>query len=562
MMHACQRLRAFRFSSPPLTYTAPELTGRNSQGLTPASMNTPLCIGMLLLYWVVTLVIGAVARRTGASANSFLNATRTLSLPVVAISFLAANSGALEVIGLSAMAAQYGVQAFHFYWIGAIPAMVFAGLWLMPVYRKSGVRSVPEFLEVRYGPRMRLLNACVLLIMLPALAGIGLYAAALLLQLLTGIHFAVGVCVAATVVLVYVLLGGIQATIFNELFQFAVMLVGLAPLAVCAAVRLAKLPHLDEGTKTHLWTALPLAQPRSSLDLTGVTLGLGFVLSFGYWCTDFVLMQRAFAVRTDDAAQKVPLLAGFGKLLFSMIIVLPGLAAVRIVPGLGTTLRFDQASPALMQRCYGPLMRALGFTAITAGLTSALAANVTAFGALWTEDVYRRYLQSNRTDRHYIAVGRIALLIATLISMAASFLSFHFGDLMEHVQMIFSIFAAPFWGIFLLGITVRRITETAALIGFISGTIAAAIHLYAFTHGHIVYGSTMTANFYAAIYSFSTAVLVSLALSFARKPSQQTTKITLPITWKELRSASPSRMSWTLAAILLTCCALLNYWWR
>jgi solute:Na+ symporter, SSS family len=525
-------------------------------------MNTPLCLGALAFYLAVTLAIGAWTRRSSSSANSFLYANRSLPLLVVTASFLAANSGALEAVGLSAMAAQYGVQAFQFYWIGAIPAMVFVGLWLMPLYRKSGVLSIPEWLEVRYGPLMRLLNACMLLIMLPLLAGIGLYASSLLLRTLTGTTFVTGVCVAAAVVLLYVLLGGIRATMYTELLQLLVIVAGFGPLAVLSARHLIALPHIEEGIKTHLWTSLPLVQPRSTLDVAGVALGLGFVLSFGYWCTDFVLMQRAFAARTDADAQRVPLLAGFGKLFFSMLVVLPGLAAARMVPGLGTTLRFDQAAPALMQQSYGPVLMAVGFTAIAASLTSALSANVTAFGAVWINDIYRRYLMPQRSDLHYLVVGRVALVIATILSIGASFLSFRFGNLMEQIQLIFATFAAPFWAIFLLGFLTTQITEAAALSGFLAGTAIAVLHFVAVSTGHILYGSNMTANFYSAIYSFSTAVIVTgLAnrlIPHAEKPRASPP----PIAWKDLRPMSQAPTIWVLAALLLVSCALLNYWWR
>lgn len=525
-------------------------------------MNTPLCLGALCLYLILTLSIGSWTRRYSSSANSFLYANRSLPIIVVAASYLAANSGALEAVGLSAMAAQYGVQAFHFYWIGAIPAMVFVGLWLMPLYRKSGALSIPEWLELRYGPRIRLLNACMLLVVLPLLAGIGLYASSLLLQTLTGMRFLTGLCIAAAVVLTTVLLGGIRATMYTEVLQLVVMLVGLGPLAFVSAKRLISLPHVDEGMKTHLWVNLPLAQPRSSLDVAGLVVGLGFVLSFGYWCTDFVLMQRAFAARSDEAAQRVPLIAGFGKIFFSMLVVLPGLAAARTIPGLGSTIRFDQATPALMQQSYSPLLMALGFTALCASLTSALSANVTAFGAVWMNDVYRRYLAPHRSDQHYLIVGRAALIAATLTSILASFLSFHFGNLMEQVQLVFATFAAPFWAIVLLGFLTRKVSENAALLGFFAGITVALLHLVAVTGGYLRYGSNMTANFYSAIYSFSAAAITSGVASQLMPNIRMRESAGLLLAGKDLRSLPQARSVWILALSLLACCALLDYLWR
>ena len=233
------------------------------------------------------------------------------------------------------MAAQYGVQAFDFYWIGAIPAMIFLSLWMMPVYRRSGVRTVPEYLELRYGLGLRLFNACVLAIMMLLFAGIALYAMAQVLLVIVGLSFSTSILLSASIVLMYVLLGGVRATIYNEVFQLVFMLAGLVPLAV-QCIRLGIVPAGAANiARWHLWTGTPLASRAAPLDVVGVTFGLGFVLSFSYWCTDFVLMQRAFAARTEVAARQVPLWAGFGKLLFSMIVVVPGLVAFRLIPGLG-----------------------------------------------------------------------------------------------------------------------------------------------------------------------------------------------------------------------------------
>jgi SSS family solute:Na+ symporter len=323
----------------------------------PPKLSAELVI--LPLYFLVTILIGWWARRQSRSANAYLNASRSLPLWIVTAAYLAANCGALEIVGLSAMAAHYGVQAFHFYWIGAIPAMVFLAIWMMPVYRRSGVRSVPEYLDVRYGPNLRLLNAWVVATTMLLLAGISLYAMAQTLQAILGLTFVASISISAGVVLAYVLLGGIKATIYNEVFQLIVMIAGIAPVAWHAFRSGAVAPALRQGVSFHLWTGLPVASNAGPLDGIGVVFGLGFVLSFSYWCTDFVLMQRAFTARTEIAARQVPLWAGFGKLLFSFLVVVPGLAAVRLLPELGHTQRFDQALPAIMTFFYGPTMLGL-----------------------------------------------------------------------------------------------------------------------------------------------------------------------------------------------------------
>ena len=519
----------------------------------PISIRDSLGIAILPTYFATTILIGWFARRRSITANAFLNASRSLPLGIVTAAFLATNCGALEVIGMSAMAAQYGAKALHFYLIGAIPAMIFLALWMMPVYRRSGVRSIPEYLEYRYGGGIRLVNACVLAVTMLLFAGISLYAIAQVLQVVAGTGFAASVLASAGVVLIYVLLGGVRATIYNELLQLAIMIAGLLPLAVrCWKGTPFTSPH------DQLWRGLPLASTAAPMDILGVVIGLGFVLSFGYWCTDFVLMQRAFTARSDDAARQVPLWAGFGKLGFAVLVVLPGLAARRLLPALGHSQRFDQALPALMRLSYGPLMLGVGLTAIAASLMSGLAANVSAFAALWTEDIYRSHLVRRKPDRHYLIVGRFATVAAILVSMFSSYVNFLFSDLMEHVQMIFSVFGAPFFAIFLLGMTTRRVNERGAIAGFVAGTVLALLHLFAFSRGWLHYGSVMTANFYMATYAFSASALVAWVASVGNSTPRPAHGSRLHMNF----SVSSPPLLWVLSILLLFACVGLNVIWR
>ncbi|MHB1023748.1 MAG: sodium:solute symporter family transporter, partial [Acidobacteriaceae bacterium] len=333
----------------------------------------------------------------------------------MAASFLAVNCGALEVVGLSAMAAEFGVRAFQFYWIGAIPAMVVLAIWVMPAYIKSGIRSVPEYLENRFGIQVRLLNAYVLAVTMLMLAGISLYALAEVLQVVLHLNFALGASLSAAVVLTYVLLGGIRATIYNEVFQLVVMVAGLVPLTV-RSYRYAMFPQTTDTAPWHLWKGTPLVSLAAPFDVLSVVVGLGFVLSFGYWCTDFVMIQRALTARTESEARQVPLWAGFGKLGFSLIVVLPGLAAHRLLPSLAAQHRFDRALPAMMTAFYGPTLLGLGLTALTASLMSGLAANISAFAAIWTEDIYRTQFVRGKQENHYLRIGKWATVIAIAVS--------------------------------------------------------------------------------------------------------------------------------------------------
>ena len=513
----------------------------------------------LVIYFAVTVAIGWFSRRARSSANSFLNATRSLSLPVVSLSYLAANCGALDILGLNAAAAQYGVQAFHFYWIGAIPAMIFLSLWVMPVYRRSGIRSVPEFFEQRYGPDVRLLNACVVAITRLLLGGINLYAMAQVLEAILGLPFLSGVLLSAGVVLASVLLGGIRATMYNSIFQLGLMLAGLLPLVLHYAKGRASLPFADHGLRVHVWAATPLYSTSSTLDAIGVVIGLGFVLSFGYWCTDFVLMQRAFTARTDTGARLVPVWSGFGKLFFSMIGVLPGLAAVAAIPGLGKSVRYDQALPLLMRMTYGPVMLGLGLTALVAGLMSGLAANISAFSALWTQDIYRRSIRTHESENHYLWMGRLAYLLAAIVGGVTSYSTILFGDLMEHVQLLFSIFASPFWAIFLLGILSRRVDARGATAGFMSGACTGIAHVAAFGFGWIHYGSVMNMTFHGAIYSFTTALIVGLLASKGTSDERQRGIMVLD---PSVAFGDGTLLIWCLSVLLLSAAVALNVYWR
>lgn len=520
-------------------------------------------LAILPLYLTATVFIGWLTRRRAFTANSFLSATHSLPLPVVVAAYLAANCGALEIVGLSALAAQYGAEAFHFYWIGAIPAMIFLALWMMPVYRSGGIRSVPEYLDGRYGSAVRLLYACIQAITMLLLAGISLYAMAQMLQVAFGWTFGSSVTISAGVVLIYTLLGGVRATIYNEVFQLAVMVAGLAPLTI----RSIRVSHLlssrSAELRDHLWLNVPAVAPSAQLDKLGVILGLGFVLSFGYWCTDFVLMQRAFAARTEAEARQVPLWAGLGKVLFSGLVVLPGLTAHQLIGSLGSTQRFDQALPALMKMLYGPVMLGLGLTALAASLMSGFAANISAFAAIWTEDIYRPYLRRGAADQHYLNIGRTALIAATAMSALTSYLTFLFTDLMEDVQLIFSVLGAPFWAVFLLGMSSKRTTSKGAMIGFVAGISVALLHLGAVAHGILHYGSMLSADFYGALYAFLTTIGIATLVEHSSVAEANTSSQNrLIFTWRAACRGRGVTALWVLSAVLLAICALFNWIWR
>jgi SSS family solute:Na+ symporter len=517
-------------------------------------------LAILPLYLLATIAIGWKSRRSGA-ANDFVNASRALPLWIVISAFLSANCGALEIVGLSAVAAQYGVQAFHFYLIGAIPGMIVFGGAMIPVYMRSNIQSLPEYLERRYDARVRLINSWLILAKLVCVAGVGLYAMAKVLDVVFGWHFTSGALVIAIVVLIYVLLGGLRAAIYNEVLQLAVVVLGLAPLLFRTA---GKLPDasIRVGSHWHMWTGLRPVSPNGSIDLFGVILGLGCVLSFSYWCTDFVQVQRALTARSSEAARLVPVLAGFGKLAFACLVVVPALAAPAFLDNT-RSVSFDETLPRLMVACYGPALLSLGLTALLASLMSGLAANVSAFSAVWTEEIYRTSIRRTASEKHYVLVARISIVAGIGLSMAVSYLCLNFKNLMEFVQMVFSIFGVPFFVVFLIGIFTRWATSTGALAGLLCGTATASVfHLLVATRW-LVFVSSMNASFHAAVYAFFASLAgASLFSKKAKRMSADKLDLLVYVPGAGRESRQSSIRWWALACLLLALCAIFNYLWR
>jgi SSS family solute:Na+ symporter len=511
------------------------------------------------LYLALIFVISGIARRRGKdTANDFLNASRSMPTWAASLSFLAYNCGSIEVIGISAMAAQYGIQAFHFYWIGGIPGMVFMGIVVVPIYMRAGARSLPEFLEIRYGPRLRLLNAGLSLFAMAAMAGGAIFAIAHVLHAILGAQVLTGSVIAAAVVLVYVLLGGIRATIHTSVFQLVVMVAGLLPLFLeTFPFRAGSFAVRTE--RWHLWRDLPAFSPHSTLDRIGIIFGLGVVISFSYWCTDFVIVQRALTAQTVESARKVPIIAGFGKLLIAFLIVLPGTAYPLYSSPTGTR-DFNEAIPRLMATVYGPTLLGLGVAALLASLMAGVAGNVSGFSAAWTEEIYRTRLRPGRTEQHYIAVGRWAVVVCFLMAEVAAWIAAQFKDLMEFLQMMVSLFYAPLFVIVLCAFLRRRPTEGRACTAILAG-VAVSAALQGFARlGFIPFGSQMTANFYIASLAFAATALTCIP-GRANRPAARA-EAAASTQSVQLASLRPSWSLAVLSGLLLLACLVANIvWW-
>jgi solute:Na+ symporter, SSS family len=520
---------------------------------------------MIALYLATTIVVGYSVRRNADTAAKFLHARGSLPTIVTALSFLAANCGALEIVGIVATSAKYGALALHFYWIGAIPAIVTLSLVMIPVYLRSGALTVPDFIRMRYNDPTHVLCCILLSLMMVLISGISLYAIAGVLHLFFGWNFSAVAIVAASVVLCYAFAGGLKATIYNEVLQLALTIAGIAPMAVAVYRNfngisgiLLQLP----SAKAHIWTTLPWMQPKTAtMDVFGVVFGLGFVLSFGYWCTDFVLIQRALAARTAEGAMRTPLLASLAKLVFPWLVVFPGMAAATFFFR-GPHPRFDYALPLLMQHYYGWALMGLGVSAILASLMSGLAGNITAFSTLWTHDLYQTHLRKQESDAHYLRMGRTFTAIAACLSVATAYIVLFYNNLMDYLQLIFSLFNAPVFAVFVFGMFTRWATPTAGFWGILCGVIAACAHSFAVHSGIIVYGSQLSGDFYGAIFGWIVAAAVTAAVSLftTPKPAEDLDRVTYFSGCMPRQRVSP--VTWGLVAVVLALFLLLNFIFR
>ncbi|HJQ20509.1 MAG TPA: sodium:solute symporter family protein [Gemmatimonadaceae bacterium] len=512
---------------------------------------------IIATYFVFVLGIGFLLRRYTQSSTDFFLSGRSIPAWVAGLAFLSANLGAQEVIGMAASGAKYGIATSHFYWIGAIPAMAFVGVFMMPFYYGSRARSVPEYLRLRFDEKTRGLNAISFAVMTVFSSGISMYAMGLLLTALLGWSFNFSVIVSAVIVLAYILLGGLTSAIYNEVLQFFLIVAGLLPLVflglqdvggwggLTQRLTLTATQHgFAAGAWTDSWRHMgdPSANPMG-VEWFGLAMGLGFVLSFGYWTTDFLVVQRAMAAESMSAARRTPLIAAFPKMLFPALVILPGMIAIALTTGGGRTgfalpkladgsYNYDMSIPMMLGHYFPPGLLGLGLTALMASFMSGMAGNVTAFNTVWTYDIYQAYLRRDASDRHLVWVGRMATVVGVALSIATAYATTRFNNIMDMLQLVFAFVNAPLFATFLLGMFWKRTTGHGAFTGLLAGTVAAAIHhgitLPALAHagikggwlGAVVhrYPSEMAQNFWTAIFAWTTCMVVTILVSLATRP--------------------------------------------
>src|ERR1051325_5364785 len=435
---------------------------------------------ILALYFVFVLGIGWRLRKKISTSGDFLTSGHSVPVWITSLAFLAANLGAQELVGMSASGAKYGIMTSHFYWIGAVPAMIFVGVFMMPFYYGSRARSVPEYLKLRFDEKTRTLNAFSFAVMTIFSSGISMYALGLLLQLVLGWSFTQSVLCSAAIVLAYTFLGGLTSAIYNEVLQFFLIVIGFSPLAILAVMKAggwsgmaARIP----AVMTHSWKYIGSAsQNPMGIEVFGLVAGLGFVLSFGYWCTDFLVVQRAMAAESMSAARRTPILAAIPKMVMPFIVIVPGIAALalsKMAVGYALPMKnggydYDQVLTTLMAQFYPAGMLGIGLTGLMASFMSGMAGNVTAFNTVFTYDIYQSYIHPNAPDRHYLTVGRVTTFAGVALSIGTAYLAQHYNNIMDLLQLVFGFVNAPLFATFLLGMFWKRSTGHGAFTGLLS----------------------------------------------------------------------------------------------
>jgi SSS family solute:Na+ symporter len=488
---------------------------------------------LIALYFVTVLGVGFAARRAVRTSVDFFLSGRSLPAWVTGLAFISANLGALEIIGMAANGAQYGMMTVHYYWIGAVPAMVFLGIVMMPFYYGSRVRSVPEFLRLRFNRPTHLLNALSFAVAQVLIAGVNLYALALVMQALIGWPLWLSIVVGAGIVLAYIGVGGLSSAIYNEVLQFFVILAGLIPITVIGLVKVGGVNGLFDAVRhssalgdagLHTWRNTGNSANPLGANWIGIIFGLGFVLSFGYWTTNFAEVQRALSARDMSAARRTPIIGAYPKLFIPAVTVIPGLIALVTVKGLGASsgdLQYNNAIPLLMRDLLPNGVLGVAVTGLLASFMAGMAANVSGFNTVFTYDIWQAYIRPRQSDDHYLRVGRIATVIGVCVGIGTAFIAAGFSNIMNYIQALFSLFNAPLFATFIIGMFWRRMTAWAGFWSLLTGTLAALTTYLLYKGGAIKFHSDLDESFWGAGIAFVTAAVAASIITPLTRPKRR-----------------------------------------
>jgi SSS family solute:Na+ symporter len=513
---------------------------------------SPIDILILVLYFVVVIFIGFYVKGSTNTSEEFFLAGREMTAWIAGLSFVSANLGSLELMGWAGAAYQYGMLATHWYWIGAIPAMLFLGIVMMPFYYISKTHSVPGYLQLRFGEGARGLAAGSFALMTVLMSGVNMYAMALVMKVILGWNISFSIWVGAITVAVYVMLGGLRSAIINEVLQFVLIWAGAALIPILGLVEAGGWTNLkaqiavNVGSTdfTHMWSTLGHFKDNPmGVHWTGIVFGLGFVVSFGYWTTDFLVVQRVLSANNLRAAKMAPVIGAAFKMAVPFIVIVPGLLALAVLKNPdGSVMHlvgenavnaahpysYNEVLPLMLIRYCGPGLLGLGITALVAGFMSGMAGNISAFSTVWTYDLYGAYINKKASDKHYVSMGRWSTVVGMLVSIGSAYFVARAAGIMDYVQALFSFFIAPLFGTVVLGMLWKRATRAGGFWGLLLGTASSiGMFLYTSTGGSAALSrialsadaKPMAENLYRALWSWIICVVTTVVVSYMTKPT-------------------------------------------
>jgi SSS family solute:Na+ symporter len=505
---------------------------------------SPVDLVIIVMYFALVLGLGVYLRRFTTTAEEFFMAGREMTMWIAGLSFISANLGSLEMMGYAAATYQYGILVAHAYWIGAIPAILFLALVMLPFYYICKTHSVPGYLKLRFGEGARSLSAISFAVMTILMSGINMYSMAIIMKVILGWNIHFSIWVSSLTVAIYVMAGGLLSAIFNEVLQFFLIWIGCLVVPVVGLIETGGWNGMVHRIQTnfpgqdfmHMWsTTGTFSGNPMGTHWTGILFGWGLAISFGYWTTDFLVVQRVMAAKDLRSAQLGTIIGAFFKMIVPLIVIVPGLLALAVLPyhlvpesqgGLPNAHTFNEALPLMLARYCGPGLLGLGVTALVAGFMSGMAGNVTAFTTVWTYDIYKPLIWKEASDAHYVSMGRWCSLLGVFVSIGTAYLVMNFSSIIVYAQVIFVFFIVPMFGTVILGMLWKRTTPAAGFWGLLAGILTSfalwlwvkfdpsALNYVAFSG----YAKDMSENMYRAMWSLIANVLVTVVVSLVTKP--------------------------------------------
>ena len=498
---------------------------------------------IVVFYFALVLVIGFYLKRFAKTGEDFFLAGREMTAWVAGLAFVSANLGSLELLGWAGNAYQYGIMASHRYWIGAIPAMVFLGIVMMPFYYISKTHSVPGYLQLRYGPEASALSAVTFAVMTILMSGVNMYAMAVVMEVVLGWNIHFSLITSSLTVGLYVAAGGLFSAIFNEVLQFFLIWFGALLIPILGLIEtggwsgmVARIHQNFPGQDfTHLWAPMhSFSSNPMGIHWTGIVFGLGAVQAMGYWTTDFLVVQRVLSAKDVRSAKMAPIIGSFFKMAVPLIVIVPGLLGRAVLPmhlvpaseAVAGQFKYDDVLPLMLARYCGPGLLGLGITALVAGFMAGMAGNVSAFATVWTYDLYRPFLRKDAPDQHYVSMGRWCTIIGLIVSIGTAYLVMRFASMMDYVQALFGFFIAPLFGTVLLGMLWKRVTRAAGFWGLLAGVVSSVsmftlmkldqrwVSVFALSP----YAKGLAQAMYQALWSCVTCVVVTVIVTLVTKP--------------------------------------------